>query len=91
MSGKTTRLIDAAIQELFTNGKICIPFNDQLSHEKLRGFDAQVFIDVDASVDKMAQQHFRDKLILRLSNEHDGYFRIRDNMIFAFKINHIKP
>jgi hypothetical protein len=78
-TGKTTRLVDAAVQYLFEHGSIRILTNSEIYNPNfIRGFKApQVdmflkFIDPDARPDNKAQYHFIDMLNKRLATEHSG-------------------
>ena len=78
-SGKTTRLIDEAIQHLFEHGYIRILMNSEIYREDFyRGFKPEQiehfkkFIDPDTLPDNRAQLHFLTALSSRLAYEH-GY------------------
>jgi len=78
-SGKTTRLIDGAVQHLFEHGYIRILMNSEIYREDFyRGFTPEQvghfkkFIDQDALPDNRAQLHFLTALSSRLAYEH-GY------------------
>lgn len=60
-TGKTTRLVDEAIQHLFTKGRL------QLSHTHLLLSD---FADENAFKNTIFQVNFIDKIISRLEFEH---------------------
>jgi hypothetical protein len=78
-TGKTTRLIDEAVQHLFEHGYIRIVMNSEIYREDFyRGFTSKQiehfkkFIDPDACPDNRAQLHFVEALAARLYYEH-GY------------------
>lgn len=86
-TGKTTRKIDEAIQELFKHGRIIVPnpqeadsnlFNNMVS---VKYSDVPVFIDEDHQKGNMAQEYFKDKLLSRLHAEHNGYFDVKHNYL----------
>lgn len=95
-TGKTTRLIDLAIQTLFTEGEIYIFSANELSKfgypDKIRGFDKDIdkvfrFIDYDFKFNKIsnAQDNFKDRFIRRLHIEHP-----RTNIIINKDKNYFK-
>lgn len=76
-SGKTTRLIDQAVQHLFEHGYIRILMNSEIYREDFyRSFKPEQiehfkkFIDPDATPDNRAQIHFVEALSHRLAYEH---------------------
>ena len=69
-SGKTTRMVDEAIQHLFNNKNINL---------HLTILSKSDFVDVDAERHNLAQKYFIDMLIKRLENEHPGAFKIDKN------------
>ena len=69
-SGKTTRMVDEAIQHLFNNKNINL---------HLTILSTSDFVDVDAERHNLAQKYFIDMLIKRLENEHHGAFKIDKN------------
>lgn len=69
-SGKTTRLVDEAIQYLFNNKSVNLHITD---------FSKSDFVDLDAERHNLAQKYFIDMLIKRLQNEHYGAFKINGN------------
>lgn len=76
-SGKTTRLVDEAVQYLFKEGSIRIPSNNEIFDKFYqKGLNNQQmvefwkFVDVDARKDNRAQDDFLHKLRDRLLNEH---------------------
>lgn len=78
-TGKTTRLVDAAVQYLFEHGSIRILTNSEIYNPNfIRGFRPEQvdmflkFIDPDARPDNKAQYHFIDMLNRRLATEHGG-------------------
>ena len=92
-SGKTTRLIDEAVQLLFEHGEITILNNYKLFNRRSewkRGLtDKQIelrlkLVDYDAREDNQAQYYFIDGLKRRLYNEHRGSFTEGGNV---FKLN----
>lgn len=74
-TGKTTRLIDEAIQTLFNDGIICVPkapiYSEKINHKRVK-----VFIDPNHSNMNHAQDYFRARLRRRLEIEHEGCFVI---------------
>ena len=78
-SGKTTRLIDEAVQHLFEHGYIRILMNSEIYREEFyRRFKPEQinnfkkFIDPDSLPGNRAQIHFLEALSHRLAYEH-GY------------------
>lgn len=78
-SGKTTRLVDAAVQYLFEHGYIKILTNFEIFNQKfMRGYRPEQvdmflrFIDPDTRPDNRAQQYFIEALDRRLASEHGG-------------------
>jgi len=76
-SGKTTRLIDEAVQHLFKHGYIRILMNNEIYREDFyRTFKPEQiehfkkFIDPDSTPDNRAQIHFVEALSHRLAYEH---------------------
>lgn len=66
-SGRTTRLVDEAIQYLFKNNEIILYTNfDRRSN----------FLDPDARLHNLPQQHFVNTFIKRLELEHYGQFEV---------------
>lgn len=94
-TGKTTRLVDEAIQYLFTYGRILIPTKGYIhSPEALRGLTQSEkecivhFIDPDSSPENNAQTHFIVTFRRRLYGEHDREKIIekkRDVISFSIK------
>jgi len=87
-TGKTTRLIDEAVQMLFNDGEITVLNNYQLfdkAEKWKRGFkDEQInarlrLIDPDARKDNKAQFYFYEALKRRLYTEHYGAFEEAGN------------
>jgi hypothetical protein len=78
-SGKTTRLIDKAVQHLFEHGYIRVLLNHEIfdntfdkRYTKEQQLPLVKFIDQDALPDNRAQLHFLTALSSRLAYEH-GY------------------
>ena len=78
-TGKTTRLIDEAVQHLFEHGYIRILLNHEIFNDNFyKGYTEEQqlslvkFIDQDALLDNRAQLHFLTALSSRLAYEH-GY------------------
>lgn len=76
-SGKTTRLIDQAVQHLFEHGYIRVLMNSEIYREDFyRGFKTEQiehfkkFIDPDSTPGNRAQLHFLEALSYRLAYEH---------------------
>lgn len=80
-TGKTTLLIDRAIQELFTKGEIWVPRKHQIK-ERWRGYSEEhikrmtEFVDPDHEPGNECQAYFITRLQNRLFNEHSGRFTI---------------
>lgn len=64
-SGKTTRLVDAAIQALFERGELHLSENHNVKTD---------FLDQDSTPQNRAQREFVDRLMKRLFMEHEGSF-----------------
>lgn len=78
-TGKTTRLVDAAVQYLFKHGSIRILTNSEIFNRNfMRGFKPEqvdmflTFIDPDTKPDNRAQQYFIEAFDRRLATEHGG-------------------
>jgi len=78
-TGKTTRLVDEAVQYLFAHGSIRILTNSEIYNPNfMRGFKVPEvdmflkFIDPDNRSDNSAQRYFIDMLNRRLATEHGG-------------------
>lgn len=79
-SGKTTRLVDKAVQHLFEKGSIKILLNNEIfneaitnkmtDEEKANHFE---FVDQDAQKENSAQRDFLDRFSNRLLQEHKHY------------------
>jgi len=84
-SGKTTRLIDAAIQELFTKGNVYIPDGaravklhgkdggigiDELVYQRMIKYTDYDFWDDNGKVLPKVQDHFAIRFKRRLDSEH---------------------
>ena len=77
-SGQTTRLIDEAIQYLFTNGKIYLLKKTALN--KANYFlpeKEKLFVDPDHRMSNQAQQNFIYRVMKRLESEHYGSHKIK--------------
>lgn len=74
-TGKTTRLIDQAIQSLFANGQLYLLRKHALG--KFRNIikdGSTLFVDPDHKMSNMAQNDFVYKVMKRLEFEHtEGY------------------
>lgn len=90
--GKTTRLIDEAIQHLFEKGEIKFLSNQDIfeKHQDWRrGLsvgqvnDRLKFIDYDATKTNKAQENFIHRFARRLSIEHDGCYRVHNKHHFT--------
>ena len=73
-SGKTTRLIDEAIQELFKKGELKLSLNYNVKSD---------FLDRDSTSENRAQRDFVDRLIQRLSIEHRNCCETRKQTDFV--------
>ena len=79
-SGKTTRLIDKAVQHLFEKGSIRILLNNEIFNEEITSkmtdkekADYFEFVDQDAAKGNYAQRDFLDRFSNRLLYEHKHY------------------
>lgn len=91
-SGKTTKLVDAAIQHLFKEGSIRILLNHEIYDDNFfRGYsekqieDFKKFIDPDTDRNNKAQREFLKRLTNRLLNEHRGYVEMVNQTTFIVK------
>ena len=78
-TGKTTRLVDFLVQELFTKGEISV----SQFHS-----DAGEYIDPDSRDNNRAQSYLLRRFIDRLNLEHYGSFETevkKDHFIFKVK------
>lgn len=88
--GKTTRLIDAAIQELFTKGSVYIPDGakavrlhgkdggsgiDEFVYQRMTKYTDYDFWDDNGKVLPKVQDHFARRFKIRLNSEH-GFVKI---------------
>jgi len=83
-SGKTTRLIDDAIQYLFTNKTLFIETSSGLSRgesSKMPNMDVK-FDNVGDSKFFLAQKYFIQRLLERLNNEHQHCFEVEKTTDF---------
>lgn len=69
-SGKTTRLIDHAIQVLFKEGRILAPITWDYDYMVKVGEDKLLMIDEDWKRGNRAQTDFIERLLKRLESEH---------------------
>lgn len=92
-TGKTTRLVDKAIQKLFTSGLIYVPTKTEYFSKvepldrvlRTKGIDeSQVFVDYDISKYNDAQRHFEIMLDRRLCLEHAGSYE-RNRGIYTLR------
>jgi hypothetical protein len=77
-SGNTTRLVNAAVEMLFTQGIILVPKNIHHSYtiferDLLRGFNRILTPFIDGETTSQ-QRHFVTTLLRRLEVEHPGQF-----------------
>lgn len=81
-TGKTTRLINEAIEQLFLYGKILVPINSQ--YEKITSIGNYIgfpiIIEQDRTDDNTQKELF-DKIIARLELEHKGQFEVEKKII----------
>ena len=78
-TGKTTRLVDYAVQYLFTHGHIRVLTNSEIYNPNfMKGFRPEQvdmflkFIDPDSMPENKAQHYFIEALDRRLATEHGG-------------------
>lgn len=70
-SGQTTRLIDKAIQELFTKGKLYLVKKSALNRSNsIVPNTNSLFVDPDHKMSNQAQQEFIYRTLKRLEIEH---------------------
>lgn len=93
-TGKTTRLVNSAVEMLFTNGKITFLTNRQIFDRGeewklgLRKHEIEMretFIDYDAHKDNNAQREFIERFERRISIENNSQITRRGNTYFANK------
>jgi hypothetical protein len=74
-TGKTTRLIDAAIQSLFEKKELRLSLNHDVKSD---------FLDQDSTPGNQAQRNFVERLVKRLSTEHSYCCEIKKqgNLVF---------
>lgn len=89
-NGKTTRLVNAAIEQLFDKGKIIIPPYHSLespdSYVKYlieQGFvhGENVIVDEDYDVGINVQDHLFGTIVKRLKNENQYQYEIKNRII----------
>lgn len=89
--GKTTRLIDSAIQELFNKGMVYIPNGEiarrLMSRDGRRGYTDEVFRSRIKYIDpdfrhNMAQDNFVKRFRDRLVFEHGEHAFISDGIVY---------
>ena len=77
-TGKTTRLIDQAIQSLFANDQLYLLKKQAIS--KFRNIikdGSTLFVDPDHRMSNQAQQNFIYRVMKRLEFEHKGSHKIK--------------
>lgn len=79
-TGKTTRLIDKAIQHLFETGRLKLLSNNEIfsrNGEGMKGMkEEDIFVDHDTGPDNSVQKDFNMRIVDRLTREHAGKFAI---------------
>lgn len=86
-TGKTTRLINKAIEDLFEHKIIYIPssgilFSSVNQDELVTNCKKyKTFIEPDVEKGNMAQENFKTRLINRLVLEHNGQFEVSKDFI----------
>lgn len=77
-SGQTTRLIDQAIQHLFTNRQLYLLKKSALSKANYFLPEKEtLFVDPDHKMCNQAQQNFIYRVMKRLESEHLGSHKIK--------------
>lgn len=77
--GKTTRLVDQAIQYLFEKGELALCYG--------RRTDESIFIDPDHEDRNMAQERFIAVLMKRIRSEHKSFVEIEvERACINFKV-----
>jgi len=77
-SGQTTRLIDDAVQELFTKGELFLLRKNAISKSSsIVTKTATVFVDPDHRMGNQAQNDFVYRAMRRLEFEHRGSHKIK--------------
>ncbi|RDY58019.1 hypothetical protein [Flagellimonas nanhaiensis] len=84
-TGKTTRLVDLAIQTLFEKGEIFIADMKWIESER-RGFTSDEIADRDKFIDEIdasqrIQNHLMSRILKRLESEHHGQFEVNGRFI----------
>lgn len=90
MTGKTTKLVNEAIEFLFENKFVYIADSDFIEKNfvglnRQHRESAMKFIDPDYKTSKNSQKDFKERFIKRLSFEHAGMFTTNDNRLFKIK------
>lgn len=89
-TGKTTRIIDKAIQTLFTKGEILVPFTS--SFNTLKGFKRGTLIldPIEGDLDSENQRNLFARIMDRLEREHPDDFDFNEKVgrIFLKKSKH---
>lgn len=83
-SGKTTRKVDEAVQKLFVQRLIVIPFYSNLKDKQYyRGRDINTFIiDEDWESHSNVQKYLLQKILERLQLEHTNQYVVEGNKIY---------
>lgn len=92
-NGTTTRLIDAAVQHLFTKGSLKLLSQDDLNHlsrEERRHPTKELevslkFVDPAAKKGNNAQEEFIQRFMMRLAMEHIDRYVFGVGLIFISK------
>jgi len=94
-SGKTTRMIDAAIQELFTTGTVYVPSGAEAKtlrkEHGYRGYtnmeymSMTKFIDMEDGDGVKVQDYFSDKFRKRLYSEHNRTYFVEKGSKYMTK------
>lgn len=90
-SGKTTRDIDQAVQDLFNKGSVYVPTKTEINQSTEsynRKLPENSVMDTQWLLG-MAQEDFFSRLVKRLSIEHNGNFEVKGRIITFKKDNTI--
>jgi len=99
MSGQTTRIIDCAVQKLFSGDKLLIPtYRDKISDDRHQGiisifdkdfenkYKLKVILDPDWREGR-AQVDMFERLVRRLEIEHGLILKVKHNHYYGFTIS----
>jgi len=82
-TGKTTKLIDEAIQYLFNTGELYLFRRGKLVENSKIPRDTRLFVDPDHARENRAQEEFITRLVGRLRLEHYNSVNLFSNVSYV--------